>query len=564
MESPEDTSNNFSTKSRTETPQEDTIDVRKESEKEDSTSPSSGKMEKKEAEEIFVNPSTLVPFTGDSLPYDLSSLTWDSTRRKNTQNCYCYCSKPRTRWSLMLNCVTCGQWFHIECLTHKLSAVPLLGDWCYNFTCAICSTDHTEHCELVQKNWTDIVRIAIWNLIQQERKKGSLKRFFQYKDELCSFIDKNWAVLCPGKTRTKTWENTIGSSLSTKPYFFESGSEQIGAPGYWGLREEIDPSLVKDSKVSTSAVKPKKKQSKKKRGADDAFGTEEVKHNKLRRAKPVVVPIFLPKTFYDPRRYGYTEQCLAKENSAPQIKILADRLTALNEMGYRMARAAIGVREGTWFYEIECLSHSGNVRLGWSTEKGDVQAPVGYDRYSYSYRDKEGTKFHVSRGLPYGQPYGSGDTIGFYISLPKVEKSLESTQPPAESKPIDTSKKTEEELKPIVGSQIIFFKNGESQGIAFNDIFDGTYYPAASLYMGGTVKFNFGPTFKYPPPLKYSPLCNALPPSEPLPPDEVKQDDVLSLENTETKPIENSTSNTSESTTTIQEEEEGEEEKTKD
>ncbi len=27
----------------------------------------------------------------------------------------------------------------------------------------------------------------------------------------------------------------------------------------------------------------------------------------------------------------------------------------------------------------------------------------------------------------------------------------------------------------------------------------GTYYPAASLYMGGHVTFNFGPNFKYMP-----------------------------------------------------------------
>ncbi len=27
----------------------------------------------------------------------------------------------------------------------------------------------------------------------------------------------------------------------------------------------------------------------------------------------------------------------------------------------------------------------------------------------------------------------------------------------------------------------------------------GTYYPAASLYMGGHVTFNFGPDFKFPP-----------------------------------------------------------------
>jgi hypothetical protein len=35
------------------------------------------------------------------------------------------------------------------------------------------------------------------------------------------------------------------------------------------------------------------------------------------------------------------------------------------------------------------------------------------------------------------------------------------------------SKKAEEELKPAVGSQITFFKNGESQGLAFSDISEG-------------------------------------------------------------------------------------------
>lgn len=34
-----------------------------------------------------------------------------------------------------------------------------------------------------------------------------------------------------------------------------------------------------------------------------------------------------------------------------------------------------------------------NDRVGISTEKGDCQAPVGYDQYSYSYRDKEGDTF---------------------------------------------------------------------------------------------------------------------------------------------------------------------------
>lgn len=35
--------------------------------------------------------------------------------------------------------------------------------------------------------------------------------------------------------------------------------------------------------------------------------------------------------------------------------------------------------------------------------------------------------------------------------------------------------------------QIIFYKNGASQGVAYKDIFEGVYFPAVSLYKGCTV-----------------------------------------------------------------------------
>ena len=69
--------------------------------------------------------------------------------------------------------------------------------------------------------------------------------------------------------------------------------------------------------------------------------------------------------------------------------------------------------------------------------------------------------------------------------------------------------------------QIIFYKNGECQGVAWTDIFAGMYYPSLSLYKGATVSLiyccgrvawvvlvvfyslqvtaNFGPEFQYPP-----------------------------------------------------------------
>ena len=46
------------------------------------------------------------------------------------------------------------------------------------------------------------------------------------------------------------------------------------------------------------------------------------------------------------------------------------------------ARATHGAFQGTWYFEIKItkLGKSGHVRLGWSTRKGDLQAPVGASR----------------------------------------------------------------------------------------------------------------------------------------------------------------------------------------
>uniref|UniRef100_A0A914X1J7 SPRY domain-containing protein n=1 Tax=Plectus sambesii TaxID=2011161 RepID=A0A914X1J7_9BILA len=44
-----------------------------------------------------------------------------------------------------------------------------------------------------------------------------------------------------------------------------------------------------------------------------------------------------------------------------------------------------------------------------------------------------------------------------------------------------------------------FYRNGKSFGTAFADVYEGTYYPAISLYKNASVRCNFGPTFKYPP-----------------------------------------------------------------
>lgn len=118
------------------------------------------------------------------------------------------------------------------------------------------------------------------------------------------------------------------------------------------------------------------------------------------------------------------------------------------DLGFVKVRATHGACEGTWFYEakIEHLGTSGHVRLGWSTRKGELQAPVsiptrlhllnkllfkspgiaklqtseplivtatcflqvGYDEYSFAYRDLEGVKVSsVLRDHNWTPPGGS-------------------------------------------------------------------------------------------------------------------------------------------------------------
>lgn len=62
----------------------------------------------------------------------------------------------------------------------------------------------------------------------------------------------------------------------------------------------------------------------------------------------------------------------------------------------------------------------------------------------------------------------------------------------------DKIQETLKNLRIATGSKIEFFKNGQSQGVAFSDIFAGSYYPTISIHKSATVSVNFGPTFKYP------------------------------------------------------------------
>lgn len=133
---------------------------------------------------------------------------------------------------------------------------------------------------------------------------------------------------------------------------------------------------------------------------------------------------------------------------SPFTKYSADATTVCSDKGFRSARTNVGVRSGEYYAEIEILppeqlvagvgapgpipaamKDGAHVRVGWARREAQINAPVGFDGYSYGYRDKTGDKVTLSRPLPYGKPFTAGDVVGLYIKLPPLRQAEDEHDP---------------------------------------------------------------------------------------------------------------------------------------
>ncbi|KAK0459550.1 COMPASS complex protein [Desarmillaria tabescens] len=303
-----------------------------------------------------------------------------------------------------------------------------------------------------------------------------------------------------------------------------------------------------------------------------------------------------------------TSYRISWEDRSPFLHVTKDALGLLGTKGFRSARCNAPIREGRWFMENIVLilgERAATFDLAGEGERQPLNGPVGLDGYSYGIRDKTGEKVTLSRPRPYGRPFTSGDVIGMYICLPprrqadekdphdpahiKREriaidlkgqevfeileypqskemialmdysgKSSNTTSVPSSStkksatskpeRPTVTVRKTSPELRPLPvlsDSRIVFFINGECQGVAFQDLYDylqlrvtdpsrkakekkraregvkehrenpfddGSlgYYPFISLFNSACVRINPGPDFDFPPPPDMDALANGV------------------------------------------------------
>ena len=135
--------------------------------------------------------------------------------------------------------------------------------------------------------------------------------------------------------------------------------------------------------------------------------------------------------------------------------------------------STIGVSSGKWYAEWTATSAGGSQMVGIS--KGFAGGSyLGSNSDGFGYYGSNGQKYNGS-GVSYGTTYGSGDVIGVALNLDD--------------------------------GNIVFYKNGTSQGTAFTGLSSGTYF-----FAGGessmTGHWNFGQRpFAYTPPANYLSLC---------------------------------------------------------
>ncbi|XP_077288858.1 set1/Ash2 histone methyltransferase complex subunit ash2 isoform X2 [Arctopsyche grandis] len=480
------------------------------------------------------------------------------------QQGHCYCGKERNLNIVELLCASCMRWYHESCIGYQLGKlVPFMTN--YMFICKNCSPTGLESFKKNQAPFPQMCITAIANLQQESAKEGKNKSIFSKDRAIIPYIDQYWEAMTTMPRRvTQSWYATVQRALIKDIHSLftyeetEEGGQMFGLvssditnirPNYeamikvplqGGLKGRATKRRPEGTSGSGGGAGGKKGRGGSGTGGagGDTAGTPRLPSHGYPADHPFNKDgyryILAEPDPHAPFRQEFDESnewsgkpipgwlyramvggggaLLALHDRAPQLRLSEDRLAVTGDKGYCMVRSSHGVTRSNWYWEatIEEMPDGSASRMGWGQAYANLQAPLGYDKFGYSWRSRKGTRFHESHGKHYSPGYGEGDTLGFMICLPDStqvnhipntykDRPLVKFKSHLYYEDKDNVQEAVNNLKALDGSKIIFFKNGENQGDAFIDIYGGCYYPSVSLHKNCTVSINFGPNFKYPP-----------------------------------------------------------------
>ncbi|XP_016066078.1 PREDICTED: set1/Ash2 histone methyltransferase complex subunit ASH2 isoform X4 [Miniopterus natalensis] len=382
-----------------------------------------------------------------------------------------------------LQCGICTKWFTADTFgIDTSSCLPFMTN--YSFHCNVCHHSGNTYFLRKQANLKEMCLSALANLTWQSRTQDEHpKTMFSKDKDIIPFIDKYWECMTtrqrPGKM---TWPNNIVKTMSKERDVFLV--KEHPDPGSKDPEEDYPKFGLLDQDLSNigPAYDNQKQSSAVSTSGNLNGGIAAGSSGKGRGAKRK-------------QQDGGTTGTTKKARSDPLFS--AQRLPPhgyplehpFNKDGYRYILAEPDPHApDPEKLELDC----------WAGKPipGDLYRACLYERVLLALHDRAPQlKISDDRLTVVGEKGYSMALIKFKSYLYFEEK--------------DFVDKAEKSLKQTPHSEIIFYKNGVNQGVAYKDIFEGVYFPAISLYKSCTVSINFGPCFKYPPKdLTYRPMSD--------------------------------------------------------